>query len=468
MHMQTFPSSFVKIHPLIEYLADSPDGSGTAKATSWSMVGPWILARCDSSSGANPFYTELPWSMGVHSPISIDAESGKIFSAPTQDWRTELFRRLWQNRVNKPVEITRVKRSPVKNAILINCLYPWWGDAISLLWRINQLNLLELSTAGIGIIAIIHPDLQWLLPPEVDEAWIVPFKDLNANQWNETCDLKIHDLVASLDSCYIPRLFQPTRATPEQVKAYTGISPFPRNKWIDRLIDKPVVTFLYRPDRCWGAHHVLINRILRALPIFPVFLRRRIVQVIDKYLLIQQKSNIVHLANTLRKIFGEIEFAIAGTSTEVSFPGWFIDIRSDNPGVESNRASALQCSRSHLLISLAGSHMVLPSAFAGGVICLLPYPNWVDVQTCWMLTTSDPCEAQFLYQTLSIKNSPEEVAELAATTLLNYPIQHLAYHQSFSHSLSSDEVNQIRSVNKKRHLLIKKISKWVSIEGLRC
>ena len=119
---------------------------------------------------------------------------------------------------------------------------------------------MELSTAGIGIIAIIHPDLQWLLPPEVDEAWIVPFKDLNANQWNETFDLKIHDLVASLDSCYIPRLFQPTRATAKQVEAYTGISTFPRNEWIDRLAEKPIVTFMYRPDRCWGAHYALLSK----------------------------------------------------------------------------------------------------------------------------------------------------------------------------------------------------------------
>ena len=465
--MQENPTGFVKIYPQIEYLANSPDGFCKAKATSWYMVGPWILARCESNSGANPFYTELPWSMGVHSPISIDAESGKIFSAPTQDWRTDLFRRLWQNRVNKPVEITILRRSPVKNAILINCLYPWWGYAISLLWRINQLNLLELSKAGIGIIAIITPDMQWLLPPEIDEAWIVPVADLHANQWNETLDLKIHDLVATLDSCYIPRLFQPTRATAKQVEAYTGISTFPRNEWIDRLAEKPIVTFMYRPDRCWGAHYALLSKFHLSLQLFPVFLRRRILKVIDKYQLIKQKKNIVCLAISLQKIFGDIEFAIAGTSTEISFPEWFIDLRSDNPGVKSNRETALQCSRSHLLISVAGSHMVLPSAFSGGVLCLLPSPDWIDVQTCWMLTTSDPCEAQFLYRTLSVNNSPEEVTQLAASILLNYPIQHLAYHQSFAHPLSLEELELIRDTNIKRHSYVNKIKNNIDLHILR-
>lgn len=348
-------SGFVQIHPSTDYSINSPDGSGLAQATSWSIVGPWNLVRCESSSGGNPFYTELPWSMGVQSPISIDERTGEIFSSPTQTWRSNLFRELWNNKSNTPVEVTRVKRRPVKKAVLINCLYPWWGDSISLLWRVNQLDYAELSNAGFGIIAIISPDLQWLLPPEIDEAWVVPPAHISANQWNEMLDLSLHNLVASLHSCYIPCLFQPTRATPKEIEAYTGIRPFSRNDWIDRLTEKPTVTFMYRPDRCWGSNQILVNFIQQSFNVFPSSIRRLLYRVFNNFQLHQQKKNIVSLANSLRYVFGDIEFAIAGTSTDISFPDWFVDIRSNNPGEESNRASAEQCSRSHLMIGVAGS-----------------------------------------------------------------------------------------------------------------
>ena len=460
-------NGFVQIHPNIDYTYNLPDGTGIARATAWAMPGPWILARCETDSGANPFYTELPWSMGVQSPISIEVSSGNMTSAPTQVWRSTLLQASWCNKTNNTFDISIDTRRPVKNAILINCLYPWWADSISLLWRINQLNVSELSNSGIGIIALITPDLKWLRPREIDEAWIVPASQVSADKWNESLDSKLHELVANLHSCYIPCLFQPARATVEQVKAITGIIPFPRSEWIDRLIEKPTITFMYRPDRCWGSNQVLINKLLRLVPKRPSFLRQKIQKLIKKYFLFQQKNNIVALATILKNTFGDIEFAVAGTDTEIPFPNWFVDLRSDNPGEKSNRDSAIQCSRSHLMICVVGSHMYLPSSFSGAVIMLEVYPEWADFQTGWLLTTNDPCEAQFLYRTMSETSSPQQVAELAISTLINYPIQYFSYHQKFAHPLSPGEIKVIRDVNVKRHLLIEKVKSKINIDILR-
>jgi hypothetical protein len=460
-------NGLVQIHPKIDYETNSPDGTGIARALEWAIPGPWILARCETSTGLNPFYTELPWSMGVQAPISIDEHSGNITSAPTQAWRSTLIQESWHNKTNTSLKIEVDVRRPVQSAILINCLFPWWADAISILWRVNQLNHSELAKLGIGIVALISPDLKWLLPPEIDEAWIVPASQVSANIWNKSLDIKLHELVANLHSCYIPRLFQPARATVEQVKAITGITPFPRVQWIDRLIEKPTVTFMYRPDRCWGSNQVLINQIFNLIPKKLTLIRQLIQSTISKYYLLEQKKNIVKLAKILRKTFVDIEFSIAGTNTEIPFPNWFVDIRADNPGEKSNRASAVQCSRSHLMICVAGSHMYLPSAFSGGTIMILPYPEWVDFQTGYLLTSKDPCEAQFLYRTLSETSTPQQVAELAISILINYPIQNFVYNQNFEHPLNSDELSLIRNVNKKRHLLIERIKNKVNLDILR-
>ena len=213
-----------------------------------------------------------------------------------------------------------------------------------------------------------------MLPPEVDEAWIVPAAEARGDLWNGGLDEKLHELVSLLEECYIPRIIQPAALSTDEVKANTGISPFPRNEWIDRLIDKPTVTFMYRPDRCWGSHQILISKFIGLLPAKPTRLRRIIEGFFKKQKLRKQRNNIVCLATILRKTFGDIEFAVAGTCSKVSFPSWIVDIRSDSPGEKSNRATAVQCSKSHLMISIGGSHMVLPSAFAGAVLYLQSYP----------------------------------------------------------------------------------------------
>jgi hypothetical protein len=449
---------FIRIHPQIDYRTRTPDGKGEARAVEWSMPGLWTFAKCLPDTGGNPFYVDLPWSMGVQSPTSVDAVTGAITAPPSQHWYADNLAAAWQDRLTKPVEIAVVTRRPVKRAVLVNCLYPWWGDAVNLLWRVNQLKSLKLAERGISIVALITPAMKWLLPPEIDEAWVVPDGVSFNRKWNDGLDAAIHIRVAQLEECYLPALFQPTVMTPDEVRANTGITPFPREEWIERLREKPVVTFMYRPDRCWSPQASLWHGIENRLPRGRMGrLRLKLAKFQAESDMMAQYRQLIDLANTLRRRFPKLEFAVCGNGTKMALPSWINDLRVDKPDANSNRASCEQCARSHVFVSVIGSHMVLPSAFAGAVINLAPRPMWWDALNCWFQTTDDPRESQFCYRLLPINTTPVQLADIVTIQMLNFPINHFAYHERYAHPLSPEEVARVRSVNSARHEFIRNL-----------
>lgn len=449
-------SGFIRIHPQIDYHTRTPDGKGEARAVDWCIPGLWIFAKCLPDQGGNPFYVDMPWSMGVQSPTSVDTVTGAITSPPTQHWYSDNLAAAWRDRLTKPVEISVITRRPVKRAVLVNCLYPWWGDAVSLLWRTNQLRGSKLAEQGVGIIALITPAMRWLLPPDVDEAWVVPDGVSFNRKWNDGLDAALHERVAKLEECYLPQIFQPTRMTPEEVARNTGITPFPREQWLERLKEKPVVTFMYRPDRCWSPPTSLWHKLEQLLPAGRLGrLRLRLTRLQNDYNASTQYRQIIELADFLRKRFPNLEFAVAGTGSKPAFPAWIKDLRSEKPDEKSNRASCEQCARSQVMVSVIGSHMLLPSAFPGAVINLMPKHMWWDALNCWFLTTDDQREAQFCYRMLPVNTTPHQVADIVTILLLNYPINHYAYHHRYEHPLTPEELDRIRSMNAARHDFIR-------------
>ncbi|MBI3881241.1 MAG: hypothetical protein HY301_14400 [Verrucomicrobia bacterium] len=448
----TTPPGLLRIHPQLEYNAPTPDGKGKIRATEWCMPGLWNFAKCAPADGGNAFFTELPFSMGVQAPSSIDAVTGKVSGPPSQHWFLDNLAAAWRERLTKPVEITVVKRRPVKRAVLINCLYPWWGDAVNILWRVNQLRASKLAEHGLGIVMLITPAMQWLLPPDVDEAWVVPDGVSFSRKWNDGLDAAIHAKVAQLEECFMPVLFQPTRMSPEEVLANTGITPFPREQWLERLKEKPVVTLMYRPDRCWSPGTSLWHKLERLLP------RGRMGRLRLKLSKQQieadantQYGQVIELANILRQRLPKIEFAVCGTGTKLPLPSWMKDMRVDKPDAKSNRASCEQCARSHVFVSVHGSHMTLPSAFPGATINLVPPMMWWDPAHCWFLTTDDICEAMFCNRWLPTNTTPRQLADIVTIQLLNFPINRFAYHHRYAHPLTEAELEQVRAMNNARH-----------------
>lgn len=453
--MTTLPG-FVRIHPQLNHCAPTPDGKGEGRAVEWCMPGLWNFAKCVPEGGGNAFYTDLPYSMGVQAPMTVDAVTGAVNGPPTLQWSIHNLAAAWIDRVTKPVEITVETRRPVKRAVLMNCLYPWWGDAVNLLWRVKQLRQSKLAEQEIGIVALITPAMRWLLPPEIDEVWVVPDGVSFNRKWNEGLDTAIHAQVAKLDECFLPVLFQPTMLTPEDVKANTGITPFPRDQWLERLKEKPVVTYMYRPDRCWAPGDSVWHKIEEKLP------RGRLGRLRQKLAKLQNESdansqyrNVVETANSLRLRFPNLEFAVCGTGTKMALPSWMKDMRVDKADAKSNRASCEQCARSHVLVGINGSHMVLPSAFPGALVMLSPKHMWFDPLNGCFTTIDDPREAVFTYRMLPANTTAQQVADIISIVMLNFPINHFAYNNRYSRPLLPEEVTKIRAVNMARHEFIR-------------
>ena len=63
-----------------------------------------------------------------------------------------------------------------------------------------------------------------------------------------------------------------------------------------------------------------------------------------------------------------------------------------------------------------------------------------------LVNTTDMFEAIFLYRSIPVTTSPETVAQIVLSILINYPILHYyCYNRQYYHASSDSEVNKVRA-----------------------
>ena len=250
----------IRIHPSIQFSAPDPRTGETLHATDWTIPGLWSLAKLESADKKTSYWVDFPYSLGLLAPTYLHIETGEAISGPTVEWYGDSLQRAWAGRVNQPVTLRVKKFREARKPVLLNCLYPWHGDSVSLLLRSKALHQHQLD-----VIVIIGPSVERLLPDYIAEAWIVEGRNDFAI-WNEGLDRSIKQEVARLDECYIPRSFKPAHIDASDLEAASETVPFDRENWSDTLLKGPVVTFISRDDRCWcepEKERNFANKILR-------------------------------------------------------------------------------------------------------------------------------------------------------------------------------------------------------------
>jgi hypothetical protein len=456
---------FVQLSPKPLFDVECPECQQLTHAHDWTLPGLWLLAQYRCEHCAAEFFFDLPYSLGVVTPCYLDLRTSKAKPKYLGDWYAALTTKAWTEKTRAQVSLNVQRSAYGQNVCIVNCLYPWWGDAVGSLLRVNRLK----DVQELDIVVVINPTLQWLVPDFVRGVWVIEQDIVDNSKWKEGVDAMVKTVIQEQNlNVFVPIIFQPAYLTPAELQKACNIRPFARDEWTARLKEKAVVTFASRTDRTWSRsrrlkHPSLARRVLnRILRPFSAILQKYHSSSSNA----QQLKNIINLARELKRGFREIEFAVCGLGRQGSLPAWIKDLRVEEFAPDTNRIWAEQASRSHVFAGVLGSQTSLLASLAGSWIVLTPSDKLRNILEFSPVTSRQPRESLYCYRFLPVDTSPQYLADVIGGIILNYSYASLAYGDDFDHLLSQPDLSAISAKLAERNAVIQALGKdYVSYLG---
>lgn len=329
----------IPIHPKVEATVRCVKCQSTSvDIHDYLFEGIHVLVDCRCNACSTSFFHTLPTGHDTQTPIAF-SKDGKMsrFDESATVWLAKpLIDALLKPRRHTP-DIRRKNLMPLKeNIILLNCIDNCFGHSYAKL--LNTLKLMKVYRDR-SLVLLINPNFEWFVPDGVAELWIVAghhipnLQDFVKEQLKNVkrCDLSVakvyHDL-AKIDS-----------------------EPFLKTKSFDiaKFDELPyTVTFVLRDDRYWYTNRLddLINK---------VFIKMHI-QKLFRWYFVWKQSLLVK--KTVKRLDG-IRVNIIST-----------DAKPITPELEKQWCDIY--SRSHIIVGVHGSNMLIPTSLAAGFIEILP------------------------------------------------------------------------------------------------
>ncbi len=388
-------------------------------ANDFSIVGMRNLAEFECVPCGATFYGDLPAGQGLFTPVLLDRQSGAVFHDETAQWFADWLAESYQNRINEPHGFEVKKHSEVKKkVVLLNCLDVLYGH--SLLKLLNAQFYLD-HKKDFSLIIIAPRFLEWMLPDGIAEAWIIDLPLRHGTEWNEWLADEIRRNIAPFDEVFLSVAFSHPRSEDFDIERFSRVQPF-AVETLGQHQKQPSVTFIWREDRLWETV-VEPNNFVK--------LKRRLRSAESP--IAGQSAKIVEFAETLRGAFPKLDFAVAGIGETGNLPGWIKDLRVTEINNETEQKWCGRYAKSHIVVGVHGSNMLLPSAHAGSVIEIIGADRSGNFLQDILFRPSDVREMFFRYRFAPPETSPQALAELALTILRYEEFRRLMSAEFCSH-----------------------------------
>lgn len=377
----------------------------------WHVPGMRCLAELDCSRCGAGFYSDLPSGQGLYTPMLLERETGVVHDRYGVEWFAGWLRDSFANRTNvplgfgvRPSEDSQHTKRSTHGAVLLNCLDTLYGH--SLLKLLNAQYYLD-AHPELDLLVLIPAALAWMVPAGVRQTWLVDMPWSRGTEWNESLAAEIRRRVESYDECYLSLAFSHPSACDFAIERFTRTAPFPLEEWEERMAE-PTVTFIWRDDRSWGD---------------------------------QQQNRVLEVAQLLHRTWPEINFTVVGLGRAGGLPSWIRDERRLEIDETTERRWCACYSRSHVVVGVHGSNMLLPSAHAGATVELVPPERWGNVLQDLVVPAddADARAALFRRRLLPLSSSPEEVAHIVACIMrLDAGMRRLMTREFTQHGVVSE------------------------------
>jgi hypothetical protein len=319
-------------------------------------------------------------------------------------------------RVHQPVPFIEEQYQALDRAVIVNCLDNFYGHC--LLKLLNSQYYFK-HRPEVPVVLLIPKVLRWMAPEGVAAIWTVDCPLRQLPTWNDWLADQIRQKTRSWREAFLSLGLSHPHPRDFQIQRFTRVAPFDLAQWDTRLREAPVVTFVWREDRLWNERPA--TRWKRAARLKDSALRRLAKPSASSLEVRRQHKLVLALADSLRRAFPRVDFALVGPGQPGGMPGWVADLRTATIGPAVERAWCARYAQSHLAVGVHGSNMLLPSGHAGAVIELVPEQRWGNLVQDLLLPVLDARDALFRFRFLPLETSAATVATVAISLLCEAP-----------------------------------------------
>lgn len=393
----------IKIKPAFELDIACPEcGDMELVISKVSAPGIHWLADCICGKCGLTFLQTLPAGHTVDYNAAFGKANKKIYPEDVVVWQTEPFQMFCENIKSDPVTIRKVVSKEHKRVIILNALDFLYGHTLLKLYN-SQYHLD--TTPEFGLIVIIPRIFEWMIPKGCAEAWIVDLKLSELAYGYDAIDRFVENELARFEEIYLSRAYSHPDYTQIDIERLTGVRPFNVDEFYQ---NKPVFTFALREDRLWYRDRLsgFLFRPLRVLNLL-------------KFLVKSQDALVKRTIRHIRRAVPEAEFYITGLGKSGSLSGSASDKRSLKINTEIEREWCRIYAKSHVIIGIHGSNMLIPTALAAGCVEILPESRTRNMIQDISVRYSDRRQL-FFYRFADQFSSPRSIAHKAVSIVKNY------------------------------------------------
>ncbi len=320
---------------------------------------------------------------------------------------TILVSRDWPSR---PVR-QQVRRPHGADVLLVNCLDPVYGHCIRRLYSIDACR--QQGFTG-SIVAIVPPFLEWQVPDDVDEVWVVETGLRDCYLANAELEAMANRLAASVSRLrYAPVAYAHT----VDIARYQKVEPFKATQ--DDLVSPPRLTLNWREDRCWTVRgEASADPVTEQLRLYTLLLQ------------------------TIREHAPDLDAAVTGYGRSGAFPAWVQDMRLAEHDAGTERRWAERYARSHLTLGMHGSNMNVPAALSRGAVEIVEPIHWTSIGVSWQwVNRVSAWEAVSRYRQVPLSSSVSDIVTVALQQLRR--MQGAAAYELISHRKDGESAQAI-------------------------
>jgi hypothetical protein len=367
-----------------------------------------IFASCTCHSCDLEFVQLVPVGHSLNYTLAFGGDNKKFYkSDDCPDWLSESVVKSHTEIRKDNLSIEKIVYRTCDQVVILNTLDSLYGHVLLKLY--NAIHYLDLEKE-LGLIIIIPRIFKWLIPAGCAEVWIVDIK-LSDLVYGYQCLQKfISDQLVRFKVVYLSKAFSHPSISSQGIERFTSVIPFDVATYNTQ---KPVITFVLRDDRWWFTNSIdyWFYRICR---------RFHAMSFGRQILTWHQNQLVKKTIKAIKSRLPESKFFITGLG-HADKDELFNDERKVNVDAEIEKAWCLIYARSHIVIGIHGSNMLLPTAHAAGCIEILPedrYGNMIQDIT----VRHHHREQLFFYRFADQFAKPESIANKAVAMINDYPV----------------------------------------------
>ena len=374
------------------------------------MVQPvFTLAECVCENCGFEFYQTLQTGHTTTDTITIDKATKKLFPDSTpKSWLTEALLKALHRERQEEVNINKIIFRKHNQVVILNTLDYLYGHALLKLY--NSIYHLD-NHKDLGLIIIVPKSFAWLVPSGCAEVWLVDLKLNELAYFHSSIQKFVSKEFERFDTIFLSKSFSHPEFTSIDIKRLTGIKPFHVESF---SLLKPTFTFVLREDRWWwhGLPDYWFYRLCRKFGILKLG---------SRVLSIRQNGLVKKTISLIRKKQPDASFYIVGLGTTGNFQGYAHDGRKNSINNSDEKDWCRIYARSHVVIGMHGSNMLLPTAHAAGCVEILPEDRYGNMMQDISVRYTDRKQLYF-YRFADQYTSPKAVANKIISIIENFEV----------------------------------------------